>query len=74
MKSYIGICDCTTTHLSNIEKGKIGVSLLLLFRISVATNKTLDYFVMDNPHVDTAIKINSELAPILLEYQMQRLL
>ena len=30
-----GLCDCTPTHICNIENGKIGISLELLFKISV---------------------------------------
>ena len=30
-----GLCDCTPTHICNIENGKIGISLELLFKISI---------------------------------------
>ncbi len=59
------IIECSTTHLSNIEKGKIGISLKLLFKISVATDRKLDFFVMDNPNADPQLKINLEIAPKL---------
>lgn len=34
-----GLCDCTPTHICNIENGKIGISLELLFKISVILEK-----------------------------------
>ena len=40
-------CGCTPTHICNLENGKIGVSLELLFRISLYLGKSMDYFVMD---------------------------
>ena len=33
-KELAGLCDCTPTHICNIENGKIGISLDLLFKIS----------------------------------------
>ena len=47
-----GLCNCTPTHICNIENGKIGISLELLFKISILLGKSMDYFVMDNPGVD----------------------
>lgn len=46
------LCDCTPTHICNIENGKIGISLDLLFKISILLGKSMDYFVMDNPGAD----------------------
>ena len=37
-----GLCDCTPTHICNIENGKIGISLELLFKISVILEKSMD--------------------------------
>lgn len=34
-----GLCDCTPTHICNIENGKIGISLELLFKISVSARE-----------------------------------
>ena len=58
-----GLCNCTPTHICNIENGKIGISLELLFKISILLGKSMDYFVMDNPGVDPQVKINAEIAP-----------
>ena len=55
------LCDCTPTHICNIENGKIGISLDLLFKISILLGKSMDYFVMDNPGADPQVKINSEI-------------
>ena len=60
-------CGCTPTHICNIENGKIGVSLELLFRISVCLDKRIDYFVMDHIKANPQIKIESSIAPKLVE-------
>lgn len=60
-------CSCTSTHICNLENGKIGVSLELLFRLSMALNKSLDYFVMDNPGANPQVKINANIAPKLIQ-------
>ena len=60
-----GLCNCTPTHICNIENGKIGISLELLFKISILLGKSMDYFVMDNPGVDPQVKINAEIAYML---------
>lgn len=58
-------CGCTPTHIYNLENGKIGVSLELLFRISVYLDKSMDYFVMDNENANPQIKIENNIAPKL---------
>lgn len=67
------LCDCTPTHICNIENGKIGISLDLLFKISILLGKSMDYFVMDNPGADPQVKINSEIAPKLARCNPQML-
>ena len=67
------LCDCTPTHICNIENGKIGISLDLLFKISILLGKSMDYFVMDNPGADPQVKINSEIAPKLAQCNPQML-
>lgn len=57
--------NCTHTHICNIENGKIGISLELLFRVSVVLKKSMDYFVMDNIHANPQIKIDDSIAPKL---------
>ena len=66
-----GLCNCTPTHICNIENGKI--SLELLFKISILLGKSMDYFVMDNPGVDPQVKINAEIAPKLARCNPQML-
>lgn len=68
-----GLCDCTTTHICNIENGKIGISLDLLFKISVILEKSMDYFAMDNPSANPQMKINTEIAPKLTQCDAQML-
>lgn len=67
------LCDCTPTHICNIENGKIGISLDLLFKISILLGKSMDYFVMDNPGADPQVKINAEIAPKLAQCNPQML-
>ncbi len=58
-------CACTATHISNIENGKIGISLELLYKICILLDKSMDYFVMDHLEVNPQVKINSVIAPKL---------
>lgn len=58
-------CGCTATHICNIENGKIGISLELLFKISVLLDKSMDYFVMDHQKANPQIKIENNIAPKL---------
>ncbi len=60
-------CSCTPTHICNIENGKIGISLELLFKVSRYLGKSMDYFVMDSPGADPQIKIDSNIAPKLMQ-------
>lgn len=59
-------CHCTATHISNIENGKIGLSLELLYALSVVLEKSLDYFVMDSEGTAPEIKVNFEIVPKLV--------
>ena len=67
------LCNCTPTHICNIENGKIGISLELLFKFSILLGKSMDYFVMNNPGVDPQVKINAEIAPKLARCNPQML-
>lgn len=66
-------CGCTIDHLSRFENGKGGVSLELLFNFSVALDKSLDYFVMDNPHAKPETVIDNSLAEKLSNCDPQTL-
>lgn len=59
------LCDCTSTHISNIENGKIGFSIELLYVISRVLEQPMDYFVMDCEGANPNVKINSVIAPKL---------
>lgn len=67
------LCGCTSTHISNVERGKMGISLELLFKLGVILDKHLDYFVMDSYQADPQIKIDSEIAPQLLKCDSEML-
>ncbi len=58
-------CGCTSTHISNIENGKIGISIELLYVLSRVLEQQMDYFVMDSVGADPKVKINSVIAPKL---------
>lgn len=47
-----GLCDCTPTHICNIENGKIGISLELLFKISAILEKSIQSVRDAMPGVD----------------------
>lgn len=66
-------CGCTPTHICNLENGKIGVSLELLFKISIYLDKSMDYFVMDNENANPQIKIENNIAPKLKQCDTQML-
>ena len=66
-------CGCTPTHICNLENGKIGVSLELLFKISLYLGKSMDYFVMDNENANPQIKIETNIAPKLKQCDTQML-
>ena len=36
-------CSCTSTHISNIENGKIGISIELLYTLSRVLDQKMDY-------------------------------
>lgn len=65
--------NCTTTHICNIENGKIGISLELLFRVSVVLEQSMDYFVMDNINANPKVKIDETIAPKLTQCDSQML-
>ena len=67
------LCDCTDTHICNVEKGKIGISLDLLYKISIILDKRMDYFLMDHESVNTQTKISELIAPKLDQCDTQML-
>ena len=67
------LCDCTDTHICKVEKGKIGISLDLLYKISIILDKSMDYFLMDHESVNTQTKINELIAPKLDQCDTQML-
>lgn len=67
------ICQCTPTHISNLENGKVGVSLELLYKFSIVLEKRIDYFVMDDINANPEILIELAIAPKLQECDPQML-
>ncbi len=60
-------CGCRSPHISNVENGKIGVSLELLYVLSIVLEKSMDYFVMDGKGANPQIKIEANLSPKLIQ-------
>ena len=52
--------DVNVSHISNIETGKIGISLTLLVAISNALDTTVDYLLQNEYHAPTSV-IEKEL-------------
>lgn len=52
--------DVNISHISNIETGKIGISLTLLVAVSNVLNTTVDYLLQNEYSVPTSI-IEQEL-------------
>ena len=67
------LCDCTDTHICNVEKGKIGISLDLLYKVSIILDKSMDYFLMDHESANTQVKINELIVPKLSQCDTQML-
>ena len=67
------LCDCTDTHICNVEKGKIGISLDLLYKVSIILDKSMDYFLMDHESENTQVKINELIVPKLSQCDTQML-
>lgn len=58
-------CGCTRNHLSSIENGDSKPSLDLLVKIASILDSSVDYFIMDSPHVNTRYIIHHQIAPKL---------
>ncbi len=66
-------CGCKSPHISNIENGKIGVSLELLYVLSIVLDKSMDYFVMDGKGANPRIKVEEAISPKLIQCDPQML-
>ncbi len=67
------ICHCSPTHISNIEHGKIGLSVDLLYAFSVILEKSMDYFVMDAKGADPRTKLDINISPKLSQCDTETL-
>jgi len=66
-------CGCTAAHLSRLENGKAGISLELLYAISIELGQSMDYFLMDNPLTNPKIKFDHAIVGKLIECNSQTL-
>lgn len=55
------ICGCSNNHLSAIETGVNKPSIEMIMKISIALDKSVDYFLMDAPHVCPTYLIQEEI-------------
>ena len=58
-------CGCTRNHLSAVETGECKPSLELIVKIASILDSSVDFFIMDSPHVNTRYIINHQIAPKL---------
>ena len=58
-------CGCTRNHLSAVETGDSKPSLELIVKIASILDSSVDFFIMDSPHVNTRYIINAQIAPKL---------
>lgn len=54
-------CDCSSNHLSAIENGTNKPSLEMIMKISIALEKSVDYFLMDSSRVSKAYLIDDQI-------------
>jgi len=55
------ICNCSSNHLSAIENGVNKPSLEMMMKISIALEKSVDYFLMDSSNVSKAYLIDDQI-------------
>lgn len=55
------ICNCSSNHLSAIENEINKPSFEMMMKISVALDKSVDYFLMDSSHVSKAYLIDDQI-------------
>lgn len=55
------ICNCSSNHLSAIENGTNKPSLEMMMKISIALEKSVDYFLMDSSNVSKAYLIDDQI-------------
>ncbi|ENY8735139.1 helix-turn-helix domain-containing protein [Clostridioides difficile] len=56
------ICGCSNNHLSAIETGVNKPSIEMIMKISIALEKSIDYFLQDAPNASPSYIIDSEIA------------
>jgi transcriptional regulator with XRE-family HTH domain len=66
-------CNCSTTHMSHIENGKIGISVDMLMKLSKVLEVSMDYFFLDCQGIYPQTKIDTEIAPKLTQLDLRML-
>ena len=73
MKDLSEKLDCNYKYLGAIETGVENPSLEMLMKISNLLDEDIDYFVMDNPHVRPAYRIEKIIGAKLSRCQPETL-
>lgn len=55
------ICGCSNNHLSAIETGVDKPSIEMIMKISIALDKSINYFLQDTPNACLSFIINLEI-------------
>ena len=61
--------DCDSRHISAIETGAKRPSINLLAKISEALDTSVDYFLLDAPHINREYYIDGYSVPIVQSFR-----
>lgn len=56
------LVGCSNNHMSHVEVGQTKVSLAMLLKLSTASEKDFDFFLLDTPYAKCDSIINKEIA------------
>ena len=56
------ILGCSNNHMSHVEVGQTKPSLPMMLKLSIALDKSLDYFFLDTPYAKCEKIIETDLA------------
>lgn len=64
---FADMIGVTKNHLGEVERGQCGPSIDLLIAISWNTNTSVDYFLMDSPHISQRYLVDMEIHQLLAQ-------
>ncbi len=59
------ICNCSTKHIGDVERGNIGASFPLMVKIGKALGTGVDYYLADSSDQYSSIILDIELSEIM---------